>query len=173
MQAIAIYVDKKGEAEKIIHGYASAHALVALTLANTIVGDAPVLTVLTFAMIDALGGLFGVKSTPFVVAKKLLQTFAAAIGGYLAAKAFTWIPVAGNFINASITFAITEAIGWTIFRLYSSGKTLEDAAPADLESAKNKAQDDAVSFGEYKKRLDKLPDGVRRQYYGIGPAIDD
>ena len=58
---------KKEEAEGIIHGYACAHAAVVLLLANTVVGDTPILTILTFSMIDELGKLYGVTYSFFEI----------------------------------------------------------------------------------------------------------
>lgn len=163
----------KEKAGQIVHGYAIAHAAAAFLLANTVVGDAPVLTVLTYGMIDSLGKLFGKRNTPFFILRKLSQLFAAQIGTYLAAKGVTWIPWFGNSINASLTFSITEIVGWTIFHIYDSGESLTSATVYDVRIASGKAASDVKSYDEFKAQIENLPEEVRRQYEALVRKLID
>lgn len=51
----------------------------------------------------------------------------AVAGTYLAAKLVTWIPGWGNALNATITFGITQVIGWAAFAMFSQGISQESA----------------------------------------------
>jgi len=173
MQDISVTNNLKDEAAGIIHSYAAAHSVAAFLLANTVIGDAPVLTILTFSMIDDLGTLFGIKNTPYQILRKFLQLFAAQIGGYLAAKFITWIPWVGNAINASLTFGITESIGWTIFHLYNNGKNINTASTNDINMARKKAEEDSIDYDNHKKKLENLPDEVRSKYESLAKEMTD
>lgn len=162
---------KKERAAAIIHGYAAAHSFVALALANTVIGDTPILGILTLTMLSDLGNLFGIKKSTFEIFKNLLQMFAAQLGGYLAAKGLTWIPWAGNLMNAGIAFGMAETIGWSVFHLYSDGKTLETATKEDISKAKKKARADRMDYEDYKEKIDALPESVREDYERLGRKL--
>jgi uncharacterized protein (DUF697 family) len=124
---IAMSTNKENQARAIILAYATAHATIALILANTIVGDAPILFILTSAMIIQIGDLCGKnidwESAPTYAA----NLFGAVAGGYLAGKLITWVPFMGNALNASITFGITQVIGWAVFTMFNEGVSQEEA----------------------------------------------
>ena len=109
---------RKDRATSIILAYASAHATVALLLANTIVGDAVVLTPLPILMIYQLAKLCGRDLETSAIAALTAQLFGAVSGGYLASKLVSWIPGVGNTINATVTFGITQVIGWAAFAMF-------------------------------------------------------
>lgn len=164
-------IDRKHVAAEIIHGYAAAHAAVALTLANTVIGDTPILTTLTFSMIDDLGRLYGLTYTWRHILRKCLQLFAAQIGVYFAAKVVTWIPWAGNLVNASMVFGMTETIGWTIYHLYENGNTLDTATAHQVKTARAEAQHDRQDYARYQHTLEHLPTAVRQEYAALATQL--
>jgi uncharacterized protein (DUF697 family) len=119
--------DRKSRATAIILAYSCAHATVAAILANTVVGDAVVLTPLTILMIYQLSRLCEQDLTTGAIAALAAQLFGAVAGGYLASKLVSWIPFFGNAINASVTFGITQVIGWAAFAMFDQGISQEEA----------------------------------------------
>lgn len=139
---------KKDKAKAIILAYATAHATVAAILANTVVGDAPVLAALTTLMIYQLAKLCNKDLTIGAIAALGANLFGAVAGTYLASKLVSWIPFLGNAINASVTFGITQVVGWAAFAMFDEGLTKEEA----------------IKFGEKQKiskeEMDKIVDSM-------------
>jgi uncharacterized protein (DUF697 family) len=118
---------KESEAGAIILAYAVAHATVAAILANTIVGDAPVLFTLTSLMIYQLASLCGKRLDMAAITATAANLVGVVAGTYFAAKLVTWVPGWGNAINATVTFGMTQVIGWAAFAMFSQGVSQEDA----------------------------------------------
>lgn len=99
----------------LIHVFAVAHALTALLLYSTAMGDEILLTILTIVMIIAIARLYG---SPLEVAAAiaLLGCFA---GFYLGTKGAdlleSWAPMLDGYINVCVTFVVTEALGWVTY----------------------------------------------------------
>lgn len=154
---------KEKRARAIILGYASAHATVAFILANTVAGDAPILFVMTSAMIIQIADLCGKKIGWQAAAVIAGNLFGAVAGGYLAAKFVTWIPWAGNTLNASITFGITQVIGWTVFKMFNDDMTQEEAIKYGHEKKVSRNEMDNIiktmstdDKKKYKELINKL-----------------
>jgi uncharacterized protein (DUF697 family) len=118
---------KEDAAGTIILAYATAHATVAAILANTVAGDAPILFALTCLMIYQLANLCGKDFDAAAITAVAGNLVGAVAGTYLAAKLVTWIPGWGNALNATITFGITQVIGWAAFAMFSQGISQESA----------------------------------------------
>lgn len=118
---------RKDRARSIILAYSIAHATVAAILANTVVGDAAVLTPLTILMVYQLSKLCDQDLTSGAIAALAAQLFGAVAGGYLASKSVSWIPIWGNALNASVTFGITQVIGWAAFAMFDQGLSKDEA----------------------------------------------
>lgn len=150
--------NKENQARAIILGYAAAHSTVALILANTIAGDAPILFVLTSAMIIQIGDLCGKRidweSAPTIAANLL----GAVAGGYLAAKLITWIPFMGNMLNASITFGITQVIGWAAFAMFNEGMSQEAAIRY------GRTENKILSLAEMNSKMNAMSSEDRQRY---------
>ena len=118
---------RKDRAKSIILAYSVAHATIAAILANTVIGDVVALTPLTILMVYQLSKLCDQDLTSAAIAALAAQLFGAVSGGYLASKLVSWIPIWGNGINATVTFGITQVIGWAAFAMFDKGLTKEEA----------------------------------------------
>lgn len=124
---------KEQKARAIILAYSSAHATVAAILSNTIVGDAAILTPLTCLMVYQLAKLCDQDLDSAAIASLAATLFGSVDGVYLSSKLLSWIPFFGNAINASVTFGITQVIGWAAFGMFNEGMTKEDALNYEKE----------------------------------------
>ena len=161
---------KEDQARAIILGYASACSIVSGILANTVAGDIPFLAVLNAAMIIQLADLCGKSLTIAAATATATQLFAVVAGGYLAAKLFTWFPVFGNIINASIAFGLAQVIGWTAFAMYDQGISQEEA----IKFARTKE----ISQEEMNKIINKMSAYDKAKYDRLksrlsNPSISD
>lgn len=99
----------------LIHVFAVAHALTALLLYSTALGDELLLTIFTIVMIIAIARLWG-SPLEVAAALALLGCFA---GFYLGTKGATlvadWAPVLNGYVNVCVTFAVTETLGWATY----------------------------------------------------------
>lgn len=118
----------------VIHGFAAAHAATAFALAQTVVGDEPLLTLLTIAMIECVAR---VNNRKWGVAEAL-AVMGVMAGGYIGTRLgvtlIKWIPGLGNGANAAATLATTEILGWIAYTLVK-----EDKDPSKLTQAEKKA----------------------------------
>ena len=108
----------KKRATKIILSFAIAHAVVAGLLAQTVMGDAIILTPLTIIMVLSLSRGSKKPSEWRAAATVVAKAFGTVAGTYLASKLISWIPVWGNALNATVTFTITQAIGWIAYHYF-------------------------------------------------------
>ena len=161
---------KEDRAREIILGYASACSIVSGILAITVVGDIPFLAVLNVAMLRQLADLCGKNLTKAAATVGVRELFPVVTGGYLAAKLFTWFPVFGNIINASIAFGLVQVIGWTAFAMYDQGLSQEEA----IKFAKTKE----ISQEEMNKIINQMSADDKAKYDRLksrlsNPSISD
>lgn len=140
---------KREDAAAVIHSFAAGHAVVAFLLANTLVGDTAVLTALTFAMVTALGKIYGI--TELSPRKIVSKIFGLVAGTYIAGKLLFWLPGIGNWANAMSTIFVTETIGWTCVAFFSTGRDPVEANSQELKSAVNDAKEAAKKYKEEAK----------------------
>jgi len=100
----------------VIHGHATAAAGSAAALAQVPGGDEAALTVITTSMTGSLCANYKVLSAALVVAYMGIIS-GGLLGKMAASYLYRWIPVAGNLINAGVTFALHEGQGWLIAAL--------------------------------------------------------
>lgn len=108
-------VDKKKMTGILIHGFAAAHAATALILAQTVIGDEAALTALTVTMIMAVAKINGAdwdSGTALAFLGVFIGSYAGMRGAAFLVK---WIPGLGNCINAIVTAATTEVLGWATY----------------------------------------------------------
>ena len=121
----------KKRAEICVNRYASSAAATAGLLANTGIGDAAALTIITknmckkiFEIYDCTGG--ATTSIGLILAGKNL-------GVNLATKGAAMIPGAGNAINASITYTLHQLEGRALIELLEKyGDDFPDMSQLDL-----------------------------------------
>ena len=136
---------KREEAGYLITVFSFAHSAVALTLANTLVGDTVILTGLTFWMIQKIGGIYNCNNlNPWKIMGKVVGFCA---GVYIVGKLLFWLPGIGNWANATATFIVTQAIGWTCVFLMESFDDPSKATSEDwnriMEKARHKGEEAA------------------------------
>jgi len=99
----------------MIHAFAIAHGIAAAALAQTVVGDDAVLTLLTTGMIISVTMINGRSKdigTGLAVAGCLAGFFLGTRGAMFIIK---WIPAAGNVANSITTMIVTEILGWAAY----------------------------------------------------------
>ena len=136
--------ERKKKAGNIILAYSTAHATAAAFLANTIVGDAPVLATLTSLMIYQLAKLCDKDMKVGTITALAGNLFGAVAGVYLASKLIIWIPFLGNALNASITFGITQVVGWAAFAMFDEGLSKKEAIEFGKAQKISKEEMDAM-----------------------------
>ena len=73
--------EKREEAAVVIHSFAALHGVVALLLANTLVGDTAILTALTYSMIHILADTYDITNvSPVKIAGRI---FGLVAGTYM------------------------------------------------------------------------------------------
>lgn len=155
---------KEGEAGAIILSYSVAHASVAAILANTVVGDAPVLFVLTSLMIYQLANLCEKDLDAAVITSTAANLFGSVAGTYFAAKLVSWIPMWGNALNGTVTFGMTQVIGWAAFAMFNNPTLSKEEAikygrskeisKDEINSIENRmTNDDKFRYESLKKQL--------------------
>lgn len=170
----------------IIHGFAVAHAAAAALLAQTLVGDEAVLTALTIAMIMSVARINGANWSM----GETLAFLGVFIGTYVGTRGATflvkWIPFAGNWINATVTFGTTEVLGWATYvfvtrglsnpsdlsekerdNLWKEAQGLSDTEGKESEKAYGKmSKEDKAHFDEIMRKLRNrdIADDERERY---------
>ena len=124
----------------MIHGFAAAHAAVAFTLSQTMVGDEIALTGLTIAMIECIAR---VNDRKWGVGEAL-AVIGVMSGGYIGTRLgvalIKWIPGLGNGANAAATFATTEILGWIAYTLVKQDKSPSRLTKKEKEELKKEAE---------------------------------
>ena len=108
------------KAHMLIHGAATATAVVAGGLAQIPFSGSVIITPIQISMIIALGSLHGKA----LGRSSALGVLGAAYGPYVGRSVSQFligrIPGFGNAINAATAFVVTESIGWAADRILSS-----------------------------------------------------
>lgn len=138
----------------IIHGFATAHAATAFALAQTMVGDEIVLTVLTIAMIECIARA---NDRKWGVAEAL-AVIGVMAGGYIGTRLgitlIKWIPGLGNGANAASTFVTTEILGWIAYAIVKQDKSpteLTETEKKTIKKAAEKLQEDKTGEKLYNR----------------------
>ena len=146
-------VNKKKLTGFIIHGFAVAHAATAFTLAQTLVGDEAALTALTIAMIVTVAKINGADWS----VSKAFSYLGVFAGGYFGSRGavflIKWIPGIGNLANATVSFALTEAMGWATYLIIQKSKDPENLSKKDAAAIWKEAK---VMREEEKGKMKKL-----------------
>ena len=145
---------KKRMSGFIIHGFAVAHAAATALLAQTLLGDEPVLTALTIAMITAVAILNGADWST----KDALVFLGIFLGKYIGIRGLTllvkWIPFLGNAANATVTFVTTEILGWATYAFVSKGmQNPSDLSKIERENLLQEANTLRETEGEKSKEV--------------------
>lgn len=98
----------------IIHSFAAAHALAALSLQLLGWSDELVLTALTIIMIFMVAGVYKVPND-VTAAIALLGCFAGFFMGTQGTRLLMMVTGQFDEVNAVATIAITEILGWTTY----------------------------------------------------------
>lgn len=151
-------VDNKKMTGMLIHGFAAAHAITAMALAQTVIGDEAALTSLTVAMIMAVARMNGAGWN----SGDALAFLGIYVGGYVGVRGATflvkWVPGLGNGINAIVTAVTTELLGWATYALVQKCQRNPKAAfdPKTMtESEKRALWEEARNLREEEKKASK------------------
>jgi uncharacterized protein (DUF697 family) len=170
---------QKTSAHIIIHSSALAAATwsgaSAILPGVVVVTDTAGGTIIAVAMTYALGNLFNRK----LLESSVMAFFSWVIGremGMIVLKGvFSFIPLFGSFTNATISFSLTEAIGWSLFLIFDEGKDLallsKEEVASFLQRGKSYA-DQVKKSGEY-AWLDNLPPHIKAQYDYLTKKLGD
>lgn len=162
----------------IIHSFATAHAIAAASLAQTLVGDEATLTALTIAMIIALSKLYQAPLS-WGGALSFLGVFA---GFYLGTRGATclikWVPGIGNTANALSTIFTTEVLGWATVYLLSRGRDLSTVRRDEANHIIREGKALRKKNEAEKKRIDniinnKMTSGEKALYHSIIEQLKD
>lgn len=155
-----------------IHAFAAAHAAVAFTLSQTMVGDELVLATLTVAMIQSVARVYdrkwGIADVHAVIG--------VLAGGYVGTRfgvaLVKWIPGIGNGANAAAAFTTTELLGWITYILVKQNRDpskLSMEEKKELQRKAEKLRNDKTGKELYnkmsaqdKKKVDDLISQLRR-----------
>ena len=173
-------VSSRTKAHIIIHSCAVASAAWAaawalVPVAGPLLADTAGLTAITVAMVLALSGLHERRLAQQAVWTTVATTLGFTLGN-AAVKAFaSLIPIFGSGVNATITFALTEGIGWGLNFVFE-----EDLDPTTL------TRDQLKSYVERGKRfaeevnksgefswIGNLPPHINMQYEKLTRKLAD
>lgn len=156
-------LDKTAKGHIIIHSFAVAAAVwsgawALVPVAGPVLADTAGLTAITVAMTYSLARLFGKE-----IEESGIWTFASvvlgfALGNSLLKAAASLIPVFGSAVNATITLALHEAIGWGLFLIFEEGGDPTRLSKEELKSYVDKGKSKAEKEKEnYELMMSKLP----------------
>ena len=101
------------KAHFIVHGAASGAAAWAFANAQIPGSDEAGLTIITSTMAGSLAFLYGINEAKLVLAMASVA-LGSALGERTAAQLHKYIPLLGNYTNATSTFALHEGTGWLL-----------------------------------------------------------
>jgi len=117
-------------------------------------GDTAVLTSLTIAMTMMIGALFDKK----ILANSAWSVGTVAVGFALGTSllkgGLSFIPFAGPWLNATITLALHEGIGWGLFSIFEKGLDPTDLTSDELKKAFQDGKDMADKYKDKSKQMD-------------------
>lgn len=155
----------------IIHGFAVAHATVAATLAQTMLGDEAALTGLTIIMIIAISRLY---NQPIEVgsAFAFLGIFAGFyLGTRGAMMCVKWIPGIGNAANAIATTITTEVLGWATYCVVSRNRSVKDIEKEEanelIKEAKKMRKENAERQKKIEETIKKMSNSDKAYYNSL------
>lgn len=156
----------------VIHSFATAHAITAASLSQTIAGDDVALTILTIGMIIALARIYNAPMSW----GNALTYFGVFAGFYLGTRGATflikWVPGIGNAANAISTIFTTEVIGWSTVFLLSRGRDLTTVSKNEADFIIREGKKLRKENVAEKERIDtiinkKMTDGEKALYHSI------
>jgi uncharacterized protein (DUF697 family) len=170
---------QKTSAHIIIHSSAIAAATwsgaSAILPGVSVVTDTAGGTIIAVAMTYALGNVFKRK----LVESSIMAFFSWVIGremGMIVLKGvFSFLPVFGSLTNATISFGLTEGIGWSLFLIFDEGKDLGTLTKEEIASFLQRGK----SFAEQVKKsgefawIDELPPHIKAQYDYLTKKLGD
>jgi uncharacterized protein (DUF697 family) len=170
---------QKTSAHIIIHS--SAIAAATWSGASAILPGVSVLTdtaggtIIAVAMTYALGNVFKRK----LMESSVMAFFSWVVGremGMIVLKGvFSFIPIFGSLTNATISFGLTEAIGWGLFLVFDEGKDLGALSKQEIAGFLERGK----SFAEQIKKsgefawIDELPPHIKAQYDYLTKKLGD
>ncbi len=170
---------QKTSAHIIIHSSALAAATwsgVSAALPGVgVVTDTAGGTVITVAMAYALGNIFNRKIDESSIMAFVSVVIGRGLGMIVLKGVFSFIPLFGSLTNATISFGLTEAIGWSLFLIFDEGKDLgtlsKEEIAAFLQRGKSYA-DQVKKSGEF-AWIDELPPHIKAQYDYLTKRLSD
>ena len=112
--------DQKTKCHAIIHTASLAAGGAGAGLAQLPGSDNAVIVPLQVTMVVGLGLVFGIELTKSAAEATLATFTASLIGRGISQFLVGWIPGVGNAINAATAAGVTETVGWTIAKSFSS-----------------------------------------------------
>jgi uncharacterized protein (DUF697 family) len=149
--------DKLLSVHLIIHASATAAAIVAgaaasIPIIGPMAAGSVILTVITAGMVIAIGDQFGYDFETGAILGLVGQVLGMTFGASIIKTALSIIPGIGTVSNATVTFGVTESIGWAAYLIFREGK---DITALGQYAAKAKSE---LAW------LDNLPPHVKAQY---------
>jgi len=130
---------------------------------------------ITGAMAYALSNVFNRKLDESAITTFISVVIGRGLTEILLKGVFSFIPIFGSVTNAAITFGLTEAIGWSLFLIFDSGKDLGSLSKEEIESflqlGKSYAEEVKKS-GEF-AWIDELPPHIKAQYDYLTKKLGD
>ncbi|HEY7348652.1 MAG TPA: hypothetical protein VH599_10090 [Ktedonobacterales bacterium] len=170
---------QKTSAHIIIHSSAIAAATwsgaSAILPGVSVVTDTAGGTIITVAMAFALGNVFNRKLDESAIMGFVTLVIGRELGMIVLKGVFSFIPLFGSLTNATITFGLTEAIGWSLFLIFDEGKDLgkltKEEIAVFLRRGKSYA-DEVKKSGEF-AWIEELPPHVKAQYDYLTKKLGD
>lgn len=131
----------------------------------TLIGDEAAITAMTAGMIVALSRIHDKPLTMDDAVKWLVPNMGIFIASRAFAMSIKWIPIAGAVANASITFAATQVIGWTVYLIFKDDKDLKDVGAKEVKVYKDKAE--KMKKPDVHKWASKMPEDKKAEYEGL------
>jgi uncharacterized protein (DUF697 family) len=161
--------DKLLSVHLIIHSCATAAAFTAgaasmLPVIGPMATGTVVLTGLTVGMVAAIGNKFGQTFETGAVVGLVGQILGMTFGTSLLQTALSLIPGVGAVSNATITFGVTEAIGWGAYLIFRDGKDVTQLNPAEFKDYMEQGKSYANTAKGQFQWLEELPPHIKAQY---------
>jgi uncharacterized protein (DUF697 family) len=170
---------QKTSAHIIIHSSAIAAATwsgaSAILPGVSVVTDTAGGTIITVAMAYALGNVFNRKLDESSVMGFVTLVIGRELGMIVLKGVFSFIPLFGSATNATITFGLTEGIGWSLFLIFDSGKDLGTLSKEEIASflQRGKSYADEVKKSREFAWIDDLPPHIKAQYDYLTKKLGD
>ena len=170
---------QKTSAQIIIHSSAIAAATwsgaSAILPGVSVITDTAGGTVITIAMAYALSNVFSRKLDDAAITTFVSVVIGRGLGMIVLKGFFSFIPILGSATNATISFGLTEAIGWSLFLIFESGRDLGSLSKEEialfLQRGKSYA-DQVKKSGEF-AWIDELPPHIKAQYDYLTKKLGD